>query len=222
MYKIITIMFYLILSVTALHAGPDDIQQTSKDTLDRALKQKEIADQQEARKIELQRQRQWNEEHPGVPYPKQPPPGNSTVTLQGSTNPVINRSREIESRALTEKCQREQADFQTKELQRERQWVEEKPGIPYPRQAAPACGNTPNNNANIPSPQSSPPAIQPASVTPQSEITQRSREIEARALTEKCLREQAEQRAVELQRERQWIEEKPGIPYPRKPLMNCG
>jgi hypothetical protein len=222
MYKIIIALVGLTLSSSfAVSLTPQQIQQQSKDIEDKALAEKRARDQEEAQKIELQRQRQWTEEHPGVPYPRQPTPGNSSVILPRSSDPIINRSREIESRALTEKCQREQADFQTRELQRERQWVEEKPGIPYPRQAAPACGNTQNNSANNLQPAPNQAQLQPANTTPQDSITQRSREIEARALFEKCLREQADQRTLELQRERQWIEEKPGIPYPRKPLMTC-
>ena len=219
--SIIFFVFVMINGSLALAETPQDIQKRSREIEERALAEKKNRDQDEARKIELQRQRQWIEEHPGVPYPNQPTPGNSKVQLQGSSDPIINRSREIESRALTEKCQREQADFQTRELQRERQWVEEKPGIPYPRQAAPACGNAQNNSANNLQPAPNQAQLQPANTTPQDSITQRSREIEARALFEKCLREQADQRTLELQRERQWIEEKPGIPYPRKPLMTC-
>jgi hypothetical protein len=218
MKSIIFFVFVLINVSLALAQTPQDIQKRSREIEERALAEKKNREQDETQKIELQRQRQWNEEHPGVPYPRQSTPVNSPGNFSSSQNSVINRSREIESRALTEKCQREQADFQTKELQRERQWLEEKPGIPYPRQVAPACGNTQNNSVNSSSPQS----IQTANVAKQAEITDRSREIEARALTEKCLREQTEQRAVELQRERQWIEEKPGIPYPRKPVMICG
>ena len=216
------IIVMVIIGSDANSASEVAIQNRSNAIEKKALDEKSQRDQEEARKIELQRQRQWNQEHPGVPYPQQPTPGNSTVTLQGSTNPVINKSREIESRALTEKCQQEQAEFQRQELQRERQWVEENPGVPYPRKGAPACGTPQNPSANSPQSNPTPPATQPINVRPEDEITKRSREIEARALTEKCLREQADQRALELQRERQWIEEKPGIPYPRKPLMSCG
>ena len=219
--NIIFFLFVMINGSFALAQTPQDIQKRSRDIEERALTEKKNREQDDARKIELQREKQWNEEHPGVPYPRQPTPGNPTVKLQGSSDPLINRSREIESRALTEKCQREQADFQTRELQRERQWVEEKPGIPYPRQAAPGCGNTQNNSANNLQPAPNQAPFQPANTASPDSITQRSREIEARALFEKCLREQADQRTLELQRERQWIEEKPGIPYPRKSLMTC-
>ena len=231
MYKMFIFFVFLIAHGSAAFSQtPQEIQNRSREIEAKALAEKSQRDQAEARKVELQRERQWNEEHPGMPYPRQasnqnnlPPnqPAINTTPPPPSKDAITQRSREIEANALAEKCQREQADFRTLELQRERQWVEEKPGIPYPRKAAPPCGTSQNPTANAPQPKAAPPQAQPANATPQ-DITQRSREIEARALTEKCLREQADQRALELQRERQWIEEKPGIPYPRKPLINCG